>query len=259
MQILAIETSSARGSLALWSHSGLVEELVFPEGLVHGREVMVRLDELTCRHALAPRDIDAIAVSAGPGSYTGIRVGVTVAKSLAYALGCAVIPVSSLEVISWNVTTGNAGDSKESDCSRADPVAVLLDGRQGQLYRGVFRCSDVRDGLGVDRLLDDGVEALETLQGGRFPGLDAPMLLIGEGAELALETLTNAHADHGLVRGPVSWDLPRAAGLAAIAGQRWNSDREVLRDVAAVHSLEPVYLRPSEAERRLGERGAARK
>ena len=248
MKILTIETSSARGSLALCDDTGLVEELVFPEGLVHGREVTVRIDELIRKHHLTPRDLDALAVSAGPGSYTGIRVGVTAAKSLAYALGCGVIPVSSLEVIATNSV--GSGDSEGSSS-----IAVVLDARQGQLYRGVFR-PVTRDGdPRVERTLEDGVEPLESLQSGTFPGLTGPVCLIGDGADLALKTLTSSSESSDLSRGPADWDLPRASHLAKIAARRW-SDGEMLRDAAEIHALEPVYLRPSEAERRLRERAA---
>src|SRR5882672_7052827 len=102
MILLAIETSSARGSLALFREDEPIGSAPFPEGLVHGREITVHLAEMMDRLRLAPRDLGALAVGVGPGSYTGIRVGVTAAKTLAFALKVPVIAVSSLQAIAAN-------------------------------------------------------------------------------------------------------------------------------------------------------------
>src|SRR6266511_1772193 len=102
MLLLAIETSSSRGSIALLEGRELIEEAPFPEGLVHGREITVHLEEVMTRRGIAPGKLEAIAVGVGPGSYTGIRVGVTAAKTLAFALRIPVIPESSLRVTAAN-------------------------------------------------------------------------------------------------------------------------------------------------------------
>jgi len=250
MAILAVETSSARGSLALLRVSGpddgLVEELVFPEGLVHGRELALRTEELMRRHDLKPSELEGVAVSCGPGSYTGIRVGVTAAKSLAFALNCAVIPVSSLEVIA-----ANADRPSEGEGDRRGDICVILDGRQGHLYRALFRFGDAESGDGLVRALDDEVVDLERLRAGELPGVSAPAFLIADGADLALETLADAARE--LERGPRDWDLPGAFRLGQIALRRWRKG-DVVRDRGEIHALEPSYLRPSEAERRLAEK-----
>ena len=111
MILLAVETSSARGSLALREGSRPVREVLFEEGLVHGREVTARLDELLRLEGLGPGAIGAIAVGIGPGSYTGIRVGVTAAKSLAFALRIPIVAESSLLVLAAGAAAPDRGDA----------------------------------------------------------------------------------------------------------------------------------------------------
>src|SRR5262245_281539 len=125
-RVLAIETSSAQGSLALLEGPALLEETVFPEGLVHGRELTVHLESLMARLGLAPRSIQAIAVGVGPGSYTGIRVGVTAAKTLALALRVPLLARSSLEVIASAALGSRAGPGPP-------PVVPVIDGKQRHL------------------------------------------------------------------------------------------------------------------------------
>ena len=104
MIFLAIETSDPRGSLALFDQEGVREEELFSDDMAHAREFAVRIDDLLRRGGFTPRDLRGISVSAGPGSYTGCRVGVTAAKTLGIALRIPVVAVSSLEVMAVSYT-----------------------------------------------------------------------------------------------------------------------------------------------------------
>ena len=103
MRFIAMETSSRHGGLALFSGCDCLQESHFSEGLHHGRELTVHLQNMLSAQGLKPADLEAVSVSLGPGSFTGIRVGATAAKSLALALGIPVVWESSLRV-----TAGNA-------------------------------------------------------------------------------------------------------------------------------------------------------
>lgn len=262
MHLLAIETSSARGGLALASDSRRIDVVDFPEGLVHGREILTRIAGLVDDHGLGRGELDALAVSAGPGSYTGIRVGITVAKSLAFALGRPVVPVSSLRVIAGNaidralaetsgLPLGGRGERSDHAPDRVvdgvvdgASVGVLLDGKQGQLYRALFAARENR----LERVLDDGVVELGEIGGETIPGFPGGTWLLGDGVTAALSRLA-AGADRAYRRAPESWDWPRAGVLAKMALSRLRRG-QCVRDRAGIHSLEPIYLRVSEAERR---------
>jgi len=261
MLILALETSSVRGSLALFSGGTCLRETFFPEGLLHGREITAHLDALLKAEGLAPGSLDAISVSVGPGSYTGIRVGVTAAKSLAYSLGLPVVTESSLRVLAGNAVVEGGEDIR---------LAVVLDGRQKFLYGALFdvqprlwkRNPRARDCLGweeavVKRLKNDEVHEAADLASSfkeRFAGLGGSprrALVIGDGAAKFLNEITSQGGSKPFERGPSEWDVPKASVLGSLTAQRALEARFQLE---AIHRLEPAYLRVTEAERKLGEK-----
>ena len=124
--VLAIETSALLGSVAIGRAGEVLEETNFAEGLTGGRELVPAIDRLVARHAGAKSRIGLVAVTLGPGSYTGTRVGVTAAKSLASFLGAPAVGLSSLEVIAHNLAPADR------------PVAPVLDARRGMVYVAVF-------------------------------------------------------------------------------------------------------------------------
>ena len=241
MILLALETSSVRGSLALRRDSMPPREILFEEGLVHGREVTARLEDLLRLEELDPGAIGAIAVGIGPGSYTGLRVGVTAAKSLAFALRVPVIAESSLLVLAAGAARG-----QDRGAARA-PVLLLpvLDARQGLFFHGLFEASAGR----VGRLAADGAatpgDILAALRASGAPGAT----VLGEGADAFLAAAAGAAGGGpSLRRLSKGSDLPRAGVLAEIAAERVSTARF---DAEAVHALEPAYLRATEAERKL--------
>ena len=117
MIFLAIETSDPRGSLALFDQEGVREEALISGDMAHAREFAVRIDDLLRRGGFTPRDLQGISVSAGPGSYTGCRVGVTAAKTLGIALRIPVVAVSSLEVMAaFAIASAEQEDESSNDC-----------------------------------------------------------------------------------------------------------------------------------------------
>ena len=131
MIVLGIETSARAGSVAVCGDDGVLAERTFPEGARHARDVMPAVDAVLAEAGVARDGVDGVAVSEGPGSFTGLRVGVTCAKTLAYALGWRVAGVPSLEAVVQNVTPGGA--------PTACPVS---DARRGKVYGTVFEWAD---------------------------------------------------------------------------------------------------------------------
>lgn len=247
MTYLAIETSDSRGSLALFDESERVEEARFPDGLVHAREFAVRLEELLVARGLVPGDLAGVAVSVGPGSYTGCRVGVTAAKSLSFALGLPVLEVSSLEVMAA-LAIAEASANRD-DWPVAAAFAPVLDGRRGFFYGACFEADEngrprrkAADQVGDRSVIERAIRR--------------PSIVFGDGADAFLAGVAAEEPD-GLVRGPTAWDAPRARVLAELARPRMAANAHV--DAETIHGLAPAYLRPSEPEIVYERREAARR
>jgi tRNA threonylcarbamoyladenosine biosynthesis protein TsaB len=127
LHVLAIDTTGDVGSIALAGEGGLIEELVLdsPDGFAH--VLFDEIGRLLERHSLNLSQMDAFASASGPGSFTGVRVGLTAAKGLAEATGRKVIAVSNLQALAWYGSR---------------PLrAVLLDARRGEVYGGVYNAA----------------------------------------------------------------------------------------------------------------------
>ncbi|HEY8503823.1 MAG TPA: tRNA (adenosine(37)-N6)-threonylcarbamoyltransferase complex dimerization subunit type 1 TsaB, partial [Gemmataceae bacterium] len=123
---LIIETSGRAAAVAL-ADGGAVEARPLPEGRRHARDLAARTRELLDARGLRARDLDGVIVSQGPGSYTGLRVGVMSAKALAYATGCRLVAVETFRAIARQAPPG------------ATAVDVLADAQQGRVYAQPFR------------------------------------------------------------------------------------------------------------------------
>jgi tRNA threonylcarbamoyladenosine biosynthesis protein TsaB len=217
--VLGIDTSGEAGSVALLGPGGspAVEE-VFTEGVIHGVALAPSVADLLARSGLAAKDLSLVAVGTGPGSYTGVRVGVAFAKSLAFAAGVPAVGVSSLDAMAEN-----AGPDR--------PVVCARDGRRGTLYLAVYRPGPARDGE-VRLVRHEDVAGL----------LPAGALVLGDAAERFPDLLSGG----GRTLGDPS--LARSSALAVARLGRRAAEAHGTEDV---HDLSPVYLRPSEAEERL--------
>lgn len=227
--ILALEASHDRGSVAYCADDDAapVEEML-PEGLVHGRELLPRVEALRLRVGFRRDEIGLVAVSAGPGSFTGTRIGVAAGKAIAHALGAGALSVSSLEVIAANVE--GPGE-----------IAVLLDARRGKAYGARFRRA--ADGA-LERLDADALVDPETF----VASLPDATRLVGAGARTLLTDEVRARFEMT----PEEHDTPRASRLAALArtrrGEFESGSVPVPIEVGSPHALIPAYLRRTAAE-----------
>lgn len=130
---LALESSSSRGGVALLREGELYRELLMAEGLRHGRELLPGVDECLKEAGLSPTDLAGVSVSAGPGSYTGVRVGVMAAKAIAYGLGIPLTPVSSLAALAWT--------AREKVPARASLLTVR-EARRDEVYAAIYRLGE---------------------------------------------------------------------------------------------------------------------
>ena len=189
MKILALESSAVAASVALCEDEALIAQAFQNTGLTHSQTLLPLAEDLLKNCGLTMADMDLIAVAEGPGSFTGLRIGVAAAKGLAWGgeLPCA--GCSTLESMAWNLA-GFAGE-----------VCVAMDARRKQVYNARFRV----DGEEPHRLTPDRAISLEDLIA-ELQGTEIPQIIVGDGAKLCYDALTAAL--------PI-WRLPPAAGAPA--------------------------------------------
>lgn len=222
MILLAIDTSTDRSVIALADRTGGVIQATHVAGRQHGRELVPHLKALLATAGIAPGDVEAIAVGLGPGSYTGSRVGVTAAKTLAYATGATLIGINSLHAIGRNAP------------AEAGRVAVVADAQRGEVY--TVELTRPTSGRPLTPATETRIESLSTWIEGLAPG----WMVLGPALELPR---VRSVVPTGCL--PPSGDLnhPRAEPLLELAREAMaagRSDNPWL--------LEPLYLRRSAAE-----------
>ena len=235
MLILAFETTAKACSAALHDGKALLAESVQNSGLTHSQTLMVMAEDLLKVCGKSAADVTHLAVAAGPGSFTGVRIGVSAAKGFAWGAEKPVYGVSTLESMArWlGVWSGY--------------VCCCMDARRSQVYNAIFQ---VENGE-LKRISEDRAIALSDLKT-ELQHLDGPIYLVGDGAALAHKTLSQDIPE--LILPPEHRRHQRASGvaLAALAAM----GRGESADGAA---LQPNYLRLSQAERERMEKLQAQK
>jgi tRNA threonylcarbamoyladenosine biosynthesis protein TsaB len=215
MIILAIETSGATAGVAVCDERRPLAVHTFGKGARHARNIMPAVDQVVRRAGLGKQDVDAVAVSAGPGSFTGLRVGITCAKTLAWALGWKAVPVPSLEVL-----TSNVDPRAHNGCRHTCPV---FDARRDRVYGTLFEWHDGEwaDITGV--LIEDPQDLA-----GRLP---EGTLVFGTG----VRAYPDAFADRRLPVGEAELETGRPEAVAELG----------LRLIRAGRAVDPMALNPS--------------
>jgi len=222
VNVLAIDTSTLTASAAIVRGEQVIDEHV--RNTTHSEELMPMIARLCERAGIAPAALDAVAVGAGPGSFTGLRIGMATAKGIAFAAGRPLWAVSSLAALAFAAVRRGVADP-------GDLVVPVLDARRSELYAGWYRAEAARVIAIAPEQVMPPAELAAALAGHRG---DARVVVLGD----ALETYDlTALLDVTRLDAPAT---PGAAevGLLALAGDR--------TDVLA-HGA-PVYIRPSEAE-----------
>jgi len=225
LRILAFETSAKAGSVALLENGKLLGESYQNTGLTHSQTVMTMAEELLKNCGYTPKDVDAVAVAAGPGSFTGVRIGVAAAKGFAWGGEIPCYGVSTLEAMARGLGVWDGY------------VVCAMDARRNQVYNAVFEAAQ---GV-LTRKSEDRAISLEELAE-ELKEVEKPIFLVGDGSLLCYNTLKGTVP--GLVLPPEHRMHQRAAGVALAAQQMIGEG--VPGDAGA---LQPNYLRLSQAER----------
>lgn len=220
---LAIETSGRIGSIALVEGGSAVAVDAFPHGLRHAAEIVSRIDALCRERGWTPGDLEEVYVSAGPGSFTGLRIGVTLAKTLSLATGAKLVGVPSVEVLARNAPP------------EARRVIVVLDAKRDQIFTARLSRAGGSDDWTYDE--DARLDSLAAMLA-RSP---RPVYLIGEGIPFHRKFI--GAEDAGIVVTPEELWRADAAHVATIGWAMAHAGR-----FADADSLTPVYIRRPEAE-----------
>ena len=225
MKILAFETSAKAGSVALLEDGKLLAESYQNTGLTHSQTLMAMAEDLLKSAGLTARDVEAVAVAAGPGSFTGVRIGVAAAKGFAWGGELPCYGVSTLEAMAKHLGIWNG------------LVVCAMDARRSQVYNAVF---EAKDGV-LTRRCEDRAISLEEL-GMELKNEEKPIFLVGDGSVLCYNTLRDSVPN--LILPPEHKMHQRAAGVALVAWEKVEKG-----EPGDGKALECNYLRLSQAER----------
>ncbi len=223
--ILAFETSAKAASVALMGKGKLLGESYQNTGLTHSQTLLQMAEDLLKTCGKTPADVTAVAVASGPGSFTGVRIGVAAAKGFAWGLELPCVGVSTLEAMAENLGAWEG------------TVVPTMDARRSQTYTAIFRA----EGGKCKRMIDDCAISFAEL-GEKLNYCKKPIFLVGDGAQLCYNTLNEVVP--GLVLPPEHHRHQRAAGVALVAEKVLASGER-----PDGGSMSPNYLRLSQAER----------
>ena len=219
---LGIDTANAPLSVAIVKDGRVLAEMVQNIKATHSVGAMPAVEELFAKAKMKPAEIDAVAVSEGPGSYTGVRIGVTIAKTLAWTLKKPLVGVSSLQTVAANARLFDG------------VICPLFDARRQNVYAAAYR-----GGL-LDEVIPDYHAHIDGLLE-KLGALDEKVLFIGADVDVFWNYIKDTLGDKA-IRASYTLDLPRASELIGLAEQR------ELPPLEAVHHFVPQYRRIAEAE-----------
>ncbi|KGR90597.1 hypothetical protein CD30_10340 [Ureibacillus massiliensis 4400831 = CIP 108448 = CCUG 49529] len=219
---LGIETSNSPLSIAIVKDGQVLTEVVQNIKLTHSVTVMPTIEELFSKVNLKPNEIDAIAVSEGPGSYTGLRIGVTIAKTLAWTLQKPLVGVSSLSVLASNANLFNG------------LICAMFDARRKNVYAGVYK------GQELNAVIDDHHTHIDYLLE-RLKELNMPILFIGSDIVYFKDQIAEQLGELASFASS-SINLPRASKLIELAAKK------TLPSQDEIHTFVPKYHRLAQAE-----------
>lgn len=228
MKILAIDSSGLIASAALATEDAVLAEYTTNYKKTHSQTLLPMIDEIVKMTETNLSELDAIAVTAGPGSFTGLRIGSATAKGLGQALEKPLIAVPTTEVLAWNF------------CGSEAVLCPLMDARRSQVYTGLYRWN--KETGSMDCLTEQKAVAVEEIIA-EVNRLGQPVIFLGDGAD-AYHAVLEEKTEVEYSFAPVHMSKQRAASLAACA---FGYARDGKLQTAA--EFVPTYLRKSQAER----------
>lgn len=225
MLILSLDSTAAPASVCLFEDEKILANFFLNTGLTHSQTLMCMVENVLSVTGKAAKDIDLFAVNNGPGSFTGVRIGVSCVKGMAYAEDKPCVSVSTLESMAYNHLSENC------------VVCACMDARRNQVYNALFR---VENGA-VERLCDDRAISVEELYN-ELEAIKEKVILFGDGANLVYSYKENT--DIHLAPENIRYQNASSTAFVAFLKQQRG-------EVQNASNLNPSYLRLSQAEREL--------
>lgn len=221
--MLSVDSSAAPASVCLCEDGKIIADYYLNTGFTHSQTLMAMTESVLKISGKSAADIDVYAVNSGPGSFTGVRIGVSAVKGMAYAADKPCVEVSTLESMAYNFLGSHA------------VICACMDARRSQVYNALFRM----DGEKIERISEDRAIAIEDLLN-ELKAFEGEIILIGDGSELVFNS-----ADDPAVRlSSANLRFQRASSVAMAALEKYNRG-----ECVTPAALMPRYLRLSQAER----------
>jgi tRNA threonylcarbamoyladenosine biosynthesis protein TsaB len=239
MVLLSLDTTTAAGSIALW-RDGLIEERAGDAARTHAERLPGDLAAMLARHGLTTRDVEQYAVASGPGSFTGLRVGIATVQGLALVAGRLVHPIGTLELLAHEA-------ARAADAEAGVTIVGWMEAYRGEVFAARYR---------VVEAAPRGTDGARARGGARLEPLDEPIvsppgplahawathgagavIVIGDGVPRTRDLLAGSFGPEAALREPG----PLAGTLAALAAARPDG-------AAAPHAVIPIYVRRPDAE-----------
>ena len=230
MRVLSIESSGRVASVCVTEGGRTLAYAGQNNGLTHSVALMPLIEDMLRNGGVSRDTIDCIAVANGPGSFTGVRIGVAAAKGFAWARGIEICTVSTLAGLAHNAALCGSN------------ICAVMDARRGQVYNALF---SVENAIPVRLTADRALSVSELAEKLKMDG--GPHILVGDGAELCYNEIRDVCTGVALAPEQARW--PDARGVAMAAAIFIEKGKTVPAEDAA-----PLYLRPSQAEREAMER-----
>ena len=223
MLMYSVDSTASPASVCLTEDGRILADFYLNNGLTHSQTLMAMTESMLSIAGKQASEIDLYAVNSGPGSFTGVRIGVSAVKGMAYAADKPCVAVSTLLSMAYNAL------------GMYTVVCACMDARRSQVYNALFRVSGER----VERITEDrAIGVSELLQ--ELSAYDEQILLIGDGAELVAKSNERGN----IILAPAHLRYQRASSTAAAALELYNRG-----EVVSPAALMPRYLRLSQAER----------
>ena len=230
MNILAVDTSATSASVCVAQENKIIGEFSINTSLTHSQTLVPMIEQVSEKTGISLDNIDAIAVNAGPGSFTGVRIGVAAVKGIAFSRNIPCVSVSTLESMAYNML--------DSECI----VCAVMDARCSQVYNALFKVSIGK----VERLIEDRALSLADLKRD-LQKFSEKIILVGDGAEITFNYLENSLQNVFLAS--VNNRIQKASSIACVAFEKIKNDETI-----SASELMPVYLRLPQAQRELNKR-----
>ena len=205
--MLSVDSSAAPASVCLFENGRVIADYYLNTGFTHSQTLMAMTESVLKISGRSAADIDVYAVNSGPGSFTGVRIGVSAVKGMAYAADKPCIEVSTLESMAYNFLGSHA------------VICACMDARRHQVYNALFRV----DGVKIERLCEDRAISIDALLIELDP-IDGEIVFVGDGAELVFSHIADNPA---IVLAAPSLRYQRASSAAAAALEKYNRGESV--------------------------------